>query len=141
MFENFLHNKYLTFLAVVIFIILFYIDIVGWNKFIQGFLGIVIIYRFFEYYKMYFSNKTRVGRFFCNIGKHTLEIYLIHYFFVLDLANFAQYINLVIIQSSRILELIVFLLMSIIVVLFCLLFAKFVKISSLLHSFLFGYKK
>lgn len=141
LFIRFLNNKYSIPIAIVGFIGLLFYDILGRSAFIQGFLGIVIIYRFFEYYKSFFSSKTTLGSYLCYIGKHTLEIYLIHYFFIYSLINFAQHINLTTIQSSWLVEIIIFLIISIIVIVFCLFTTTFIKISPILYSLLFGFKK
>ena len=141
LFVKFLNHKYLMSLAIVGFIGLLFYDFLGRSVFIQGFLGIVIVYRFFEYYKSLFSSKTTLGTYLCYIGKHTLEIYLIHYFFIFSLIDFAQHINLTTVQSSWLVELIIFMAISIIVVVVCLLSAAFLKISPMLYSLLFGFKK
>ncbi len=140
-FIKILNFKYSILLAIITFIGLLFYDVYGRSTFIQGFLGIIIIYRFFEFYKSFFSSKTTIGKSLSYIGKHTLEIYLIHYFFIFSLVEFAKHIDLTIIQSSWIVELVVFLLISIIIVAFCLFTAKFTKISPILHSLLFGFKK
>lgn len=52
---------------------------------IMGILGVLLLYRLVFFYQDFFSNRTMVGRQLCFIGRNTLPIYLIHYFFFLGL--------------------------------------------------------
>lgn len=52
---------------------------------IMGILGVFLLYRLVFFYQDFFSDKTMVGRQLCFIGRNTLPIYLIHYFFFLGL--------------------------------------------------------
>lgn len=52
---------------------------------LMGAMGVMLLYRFCFCYQDVFSEKTFVGRQLCMIGRNTLPIYLIHYFFFLGL--------------------------------------------------------
>ena len=52
---------------------------------IMGVLGVFLLYRLVFFYQDFFSEKTKVGKQLCIIGRNTLPIYLIHYFFFLGL--------------------------------------------------------
>lgn len=52
---------------------------------VQGLLGIFLLYRLCYFYRDTFSYKTWVGRQLSMIGRNTLPIYLLHYFFFLGL--------------------------------------------------------
>lgn len=141
LFLKILHHRYSILFALSAFIGLFFYDPFGRSAFIQGFLGIIIVYRFFEFYKIFFSNQTFIGRSLGYIGKYTLEIYLIHYFFIHSLKEYAQYVDINAIYSSWIVELIIFTIISIIILGLSLCTIKFTKISPILYSLLFGFKK
>ncbi len=86
LFHRMMKIKWLiiTFLALFLFL-LFSIDL-GWVRgMARCFLGLLLIYAFFYKYQEYFSSKTVIGRQFVIIGRYTLPIYLIHYFFFLML--------------------------------------------------------
>lgn len=140
-FITFMRNEYIYCLTIVAFIWLLFYNLFGKSELIQGFLGILIVYRTFEYYKDFFSCKTKVGKCLNYIGRNTLEIYLIHYFFIFNLIPFAAFIPINILQSSWVIELFIFLLIAVCVVCLCLGVVKLVRVSSILDSLLFGFRK
>ena len=52
---------------------------------LMGVVGVFLLYRLVFLYQDVFSEKTKVGKQLCIIGRNTLPIYLIHYFFFLGL--------------------------------------------------------
>lgn len=140
-FKKLFSNNYVISFAIILFVVLFKFDNYGPSEFIQGFLGIIIVFRFFEYYNNIFSYNTKVGRFFIIIGKYTLEIYLLHYFIIKSLVISTEYFNCDIISKSWSIEFIFFSILSSLIAYSCLLIVKFIKISPLLYSLLFGFRK
>ena len=53
--------------------------------FLQSGIGLLLLYRLFYFYQATFSDKTFVGKQLSMIGRNTLSIYLIHYFFFFGL--------------------------------------------------------
>ena len=103
---------------------------------ILGYLGIIIVFSFFNRYKASFSQKTIIGYSFQYIGQRTLDIYLLHYFFLprnLSMIGhfFTQYYNPVV-------ELLVGLFFSLMVVGVCLVTSNVLRISDVLAKLLFG---
>ncbi len=47
-----------------------------------GFLGILLVFAIFRRYQAAFTKERRIGRILQYIGRHTLDIYLLHYFFL-----------------------------------------------------------
>lgn len=52
---------------------------------LMGIVGVFLLYRLVFLYQDVFSEKTKVGKQLCIIGRNTLPIYLIHYYFFLGL--------------------------------------------------------
>ena len=50
------------------------------NMLIYGTLSFVVIFTFFRKHQLTFSCDTSLGRAMQHIGKHTMDIYMIHYF-------------------------------------------------------------
>lgn len=51
-------------------------------KYLLGYLGIIILFNTVRYYGTYLSKFTRIGNSLQYIGRRTLDIYLLHYFFL-----------------------------------------------------------
>ena len=102
-----------------------------------SFTGIIIVFNFFRKYQDSFSQTTQIGKTLQYIGKRTLDIYLLHYFFLPYIPKihhlFGTYPNLV-------MELIGFLL-AFLVIGCCLLLSNIIRLSDFLGYWLFGVKK
>lgn len=134
-------NQYAIASAIILFIILQFFNFAIAST-CQGFLGAFIVYCLFHHYKNYFNNSTVIGKQLSIIGKNTLEIYLIHFILlygIMGLHDCPQFINLI--SENSIIEIIAITILSIVIIIICLLIAKFFKISNLLYSILFGFKK
>lgn len=79
-------NEWITAIAVTFFIGLQISSGGGsYKALVIGFLGIFLLYRYCFVYQNVLSEHTFIGRQLALIGRHTLPIYLIHYFFILGL--------------------------------------------------------
>ena len=104
-----------------------------------GCSGIITVFAFFYKYQDYFTKETKVGRVLQYIGKRTLDIYLLHYFFLprnLQMVGewFTENIN-------PTLEFFVSLALAAMVITLCLVVSNIIRISPLLANWLFGVKK
>ena len=112
------------------------------NQFIVlflGFSGSIVTFSFFYKYQDSFTKETKVGRVLQYIGKRTLDIYLLHYFFLprnLQMVGewFTENIN-------PTLEFFVSLTLAAMVIALCLVVSNIIRISPLLANWLFGVKK
>lgn len=107
--------------------------------YIPGITGIVIIFAFFRRYSEKVSMETRLGRLFQFVGRRTLDVYLLHYFFVPKnlscIGNFfSEYPNFL-------LEFFVSLFIAILVVAVCLICSSILRLSPVYEHYLFGVKK
>lgn len=106
---------------------------------IQSFSGVLFIFMFFEKNQRWCSHETRVGRVLQYVGKRTLDIYLIHYFFLpsnlLALGNFfTNYPNPTV-------EFFVSMFLALLVLSLCLVTSNLFRCSDFLTEWLFGRKK
>ena len=109
-------------------------------RFIQdpllGYTGIIILFRFFYSIQDTLSN-TFCGKILTFIGKHTLEIYLLHYFFLPKLSNIGTYL---VTCPNIILELIVVVIISACVISASLMLSMVIKTNNILGFLLLGAK-
>ena len=102
---------------------------------ISGFLGIIIVYTFFRKYGQFFTNSTRLGSVLQYIGRRTLDIYVLHYFFLPHLPKVGDFL---ISSNNMILELSVGLGLSLLIVGVCLCISSIIRISPVLSKILLG---
>ena len=100
--------------------------------------GLTIVFSFFRSNKAAFSNEKRLGRIMQYTGRHTLDIYLIHFFLI-------PY-NLTIVTIFKdhpmpVLEFTASAIIAIIIIAACLLVSNIIRLSPFLAHWLFGAKK
>lgn len=106
--------------------------------YLSGLSGFVIVFSFFYNNQDYFGHKTEVGRFLQLIGKRTLDIYLIHYFFISE-SNLTGIIPVLATADVLLFNFIFALSMALIIIGCCLVVSK-ILISSRFIAFCFGHK-
>lgn len=136
-----------TFISIIIFsffilsiiYIKFSINILAIYMIIElllGSLGIITIFALFRKNEEFFEGSNFISKVFKFIGKRTLDIYLLHFFFIKNIISWAQpYIES---NPSPTLELIITLILSFFVVGICLLLSSIIRISPFLAKYLFG---
>lgn len=100
------------------------------------FLLLSMVFMFFRYYQDFFSDKTVVGRSLQFIGRRTLDIYLLHYFFLPKMSAVGAYF-----QTNRhnfILDTTASLSVALIVVGFCIITSQLLRVSPFFKKYLFG---
>lgn len=154
-FNKILDNKYFAASVIVLFAALFYtkssyitthagnsmdmwkiLDIIA--EMIAGYLGLLIVYNTFRTYQNSFTSDKKAGKVLQFIGKRTLDIYLLHYFF---LPHIPQQIGDIIQQNNTTLELFIGGFISLIVIGLCLTVSGVLRTSPLLAKWLFGVNK
>lgn len=106
---------------------------------IEGTTGIVILFTFFRKHADIFSSNKLVGKWLQFIGRRTLDIYLLHYFF-LPYGMKHTWLSLPE-GCGKTLELLVALVPTLWVVIISLLVSSFIRLSPFLGHYLFGVKK
>lgn len=86
LFHRIINNEWMMALALIIFIILFNTERGGMYKaMVIGTLGCLLTYRICFANQQMLSSATFIGRQLTMIGRYTLPIYLVHYFFFLGM--------------------------------------------------------
>ena len=106
--------------------------------FLYGFLGITILYTVFRKNEEWFATNQNISRWMQYIGRHTLDIYLLHYFFLpRNLQMIGSFINN---HPNPTIELFFSSTLALIVIGICLLVSKVLCTSPILANVLFGKK-
>ncbi len=97
---------------------------------------VLMIVAFFRHYAAWFTKETRIGSALQYIGVRTLDIYLIHYFFIPKLPDVGVWFKAH--PRNFVLEGTTSIAMALLVVGFCLLTGHILRISPFLKKYLFG---
>lgn len=104
-------------------------------KLLLSLLGIYSIFYFFMKNGEYMNN-SKIGKYMQFVGRRTLDIYLLHYFFVHDSMSWIVGKGV----NSPTLLFVISVFTSIMIIGICLLISKFLRTNPLLGKFLFGVK-
>lgn len=91
---------------------------------------------FFRHYKQYFTKDTRLGNTLQYIGTRTLDIYLLHFFFLPKLPMVGTWLNEY--RPNFCVDIVLSFSMAAIVIGFCLLTSNILRINPILKEYLFG---
>lgn len=110
------------------------------NEFTVRYLGLFLVFAIFYRYRDTFETDGRITRSIRFIGRRTLDIYLLHYFFLPDLKAYKDILLTWIEPQNTLLELLVVLLITMLVISMCLLTSAIIRTSSFLGHYLLGAK-
>ena len=105
-------------------------------RFLTAVTGIVIIFSFFRSRKELFSNRTKLGKGLCYIGRRTLDIYFLHYFLLPY--NLSSVVTVFHNPSIPIVEFFVSFGLSLAIISICLIISNVLRLSPVLAKWLFG---
>ena len=100
------------------------------------FLLLTMVFMFFRHYSDFFSDKTGLGRGLQFIGRRTLDIYLLHYFFLPKLPMVGEFFRVN--RHNFILDTTAALAVALVVVAFCVITSQLLRVSPFLKKYLFG---
>lgn len=102
-----------------------------------GITGIMIVFMFFRRYQHSFTSDRRLGSVMQYVGRRTLDIYLLHYFFIFtnDLTGLKS-----VFDGSPVIELCCSLVFSAIIVGLCLIVSNVLRVSPFISRYCFGVK-
>lgn len=146
-FENKLDNSLLTAIAVTAFFAInIFVDYNGMNEFVSkniklllGVCGIIIVFSFFRKNETYFSQSNVVSKTLQFIGKRTLDIYLLHFFFLSY--NLPYIFPFFAEHNLPVWEFAVSLIMTFFIMAIFLLIGSVLRINPTMAHYLFGAKK
>lgn len=152
-FNKYLENKYATTSIIVLFAVMFYVMVTYLTpnkdasiiiffteiivEIIAGILGLLIVYNTFKTYAQNFTSEKKAGRALQSIGRRTLDIYLLHYFFLPYLPQLKDIISD---SNNSVLELAIGGSISICVIWTCMVVSNILRTSPILGKYLFGAK-
>ena len=97
---------------------------------------LTLVFLFFRYYQSCFSKETRLGRGLQYIGTRTLDIYLLHYFFLPKLPEVGEFFNTH--RGNFLLDTTLSFAVALLIIGFCLVVSNALRISPFLKKYLFG---
>lgn len=150
-FEGFISNDKVKGIAILLFVIVF---VLTWKKvliqnslvhvllldYLLWDLGTFVVIVFFHHHRLLFESDTLFSRLSSFIGKRTLDIYLIHWFFIPDLTNWYQIASGKVDIANSIIELAIVIAISVYIIVLCLLVSSIIRSSSSLGHYLLGTK-
>ena len=132
--------------VVVLLALITTIEVIKWHYFrlewaslphtLAMFLLLTIVFMFFRHYSDFFSDKTVLGRSLQFIGRRTLDIYLLHYFFLPKLPMVGEFFRVN--RHNFILDTTAALAVALVVVAFCVITSQLLRVSPFLKKYLFG---
>lgn len=98
--------------------------------------GLLIMFTFFKRKEKFFSGNSRLARTLTFIGRRTLDIYLIHYFFVPKMWWLTPFV-----KDNVVMQLLVTSTMAIAIVGLCMIVSEIIRSSSIMAYLLLGVKR
>ena len=138
-------DRHLVFIAIVIMFFLLAhsprTDYWSWVYIrfaVSGICGMVMVFTFFRYFASWFTKERPLGRCLQYVGTRTLDIYLLHFFFLPE--SILLYNRQLLVYGNKALEAAVVLGESLVVLALCLLASYIIRLSPFLAHYLFGVK-
>ena len=145
-FQTVIDNQYL--MALILCVFGFLSNVAINNKlaetnfvyfFFCGLLGIIIVFSFFRKYSSCSAKENKLGCCLQYVGRRTLDIYLLHFFFLPTNLN---HIGLYLAQySNSVIDFFLTLVLSILVLCIVLVVSNIIRLSPFLAHYLFGVKR
>jgi len=105
---------------------------------VSGICGMVMVFTFFRQFASWFIKGRPLGRCLQYVGTRTLDIYLLHFFFLPE--SMLLYNRQLLVYGNKALEAAVVLGESLVVLALCLLASYIIRLSPFLAHYLFGVK-
>ena len=111
-----------------------------WLNVLGGIFGVVLVFAFFRHYRESFTKEKRLGRIMQYVGKRTLDVYLIHYFFIYANCNTGAVLRHFV-EGQPLLELLCFGSIAVVIVALSLVASNVLRLSPFVAHYFFGAKK
>ena len=106
---------------------------------LSGICGMVMVFTFFRYFASWFTKERVLGRSLQYVGTRTLDIYLLHFFFLPE--SLLSYNRQLLIYNSKWVEIGVVMGEALVVLACCLVVSYILRLSPFLAKYLFGVKQ
>lgn len=97
---------------------------------------LTIVFMYFRHYQDYVSQQTYIGRSLQYIGRRTLDIYVLHFFFLPNLPEIGTFFNGH--RHNFVIDTTMSVVVSLIIIGFCIITSNILRISPLFKKYLFG---
>ena len=135
------------FFPLIITIVIFStLDVIKWHTMRQEWTNIpstlakfgllTIVFMYFRYYKDHFTKLSVVGSSLQYIGRRTLDIYLIHFFFLPNIPTIGMFFNKY--RHNFVLDTTLAVVIALLIIAFCIVTSNILRISPLFRKYLFG---
>ena len=105
---------------------------------VSGICGMVMVFTFFRYFASWFTKERVIGRSLQYVGTRTLDIYLLHFFFLPE--SMLAYNRQLLTYGNKFLEVCAVLGEALLVLAACLIASYIIRLSPFLAHYLFGVK-
>lgn len=106
-------------------------------EYLVRYMGLFLVFMLFHHYRLYFDSEHWLAETMRLVGRHTLDIYVLHYFLLPKmpmLRSWAFHNDMVILEMT------VTILLSILIIALCLLLSRIIRSSNFLGHYLLGAK-
>jgi fucose 4-O-acetylase-like acetyltransferase len=131
---------------VVIVVILCTMDVLKWHNLrmewtnlpstLAKFGLLIISFMYFRYYKDHFSKFTIIGNSLQYIGRRTLDIYLLHFFFLPNIPTVGMFFDKY--RHNFVLDTTLAVIIALLIIAFCIISSNILRVSPFLRKYLFG---
>ena len=97
---------------------------------------LTIVFMYFRHYQDYLSQQTYIGRSLQYIGRRTLDIYVLHFFFLPNLPDIGAFFNAH--KHNFVIDTTMSIVVALLIVGFCIITSNILRISPLFKKYLFG---
>lgn len=132
--------------VVVIVVILCTMDVLKWHNLrwewtnlpstLAKFGLLVITFMYFRYYKDHFTKFSPIGRSLQYIGRRTLDIYLLHFFFLPNIPTVGMFFNKY--RHNFVLDTTLAVVIALLIIVFCIISSNILRVSPFFRKYLFG---
>lgn len=97
---------------------------------------LIIVFMYFRYYKDHFTKFTAAGNCLQYIGRRTLDIYLLHFFFMPNVPTIGKFFDAY--RGNFVLDIVLSVTMALVIIGFCIVASNILRVSPIFRKYLFG---
>lgn len=97
---------------------------------------LIIVFMYFRHYKDHFTKFTFAGNCLQYIGRRTLDIYLLHFFFMPNVPTIGTFLNSY--KGNFVLDIVLSVSLALLIIGFCIVASNILRVSPIFRKYLFG---